>query len=387
MANILVVEDEPNLALGLEDDLRLDGYEVEGARDGETAVLRALEHSFDLIILDVMLPRKDGFQVCRQLRQAGLQTPIILLTARTLESDKVLGLDLGADDYVTKPFSPRELRARVRAILRQRQSWLQEHFHFDQEVQVAADVQQRLFPQFRPPLTTLDYVGVCQPAQAISGDYYDFLDVAPGKLGLLVADVAGKGISAALLMASLHACIRTHAPLLSDRCSEVVAKANALLYEASNAERFATLFYAVYDDATRILTYVNAGHEPPLVLCDHGQAQPLGQRDEGQFRSPRTYLHLDSTVLPVGIFPALCVVQRSIQLTPGHWLLIFTDGITEALDKREEEFGRERLLKLIAGNSNRTAAEMRDAILAEVNNHRGGQPQSDDLTLIVAHVL
>jgi two-component system alkaline phosphatase synthesis response regulator PhoP len=118
MARILVVEDEPALALGLEDDLKLEGYEVEVARDGDAASRRAQEQSFDLIILDVMLPRKDGFEVCRELRRAGLRTPVILLTAKTQESDKVLGLELGADDYVTKPFSPRELRARVKAALR-----------------------------------------------------------------------------------------------------------------------------------------------------------------------------------------------------------------------------------------------------------------------------
>jgi DNA-binding response OmpR family regulator len=118
MTRILVVEDEPNLALGLEDDLRLEGYDVEVARDGETASHRAREQPFDLIVLDIMLPRRDGFEVCRDIRRAGLSTPIIMLTAKTQESDKVLGLELGADDYVTKPFSPRELRARVKAILR-----------------------------------------------------------------------------------------------------------------------------------------------------------------------------------------------------------------------------------------------------------------------------
>src|SRR5579863_8939154 len=118
MTRILVVEDEQGIALGLEEDLALEGYRVEVAADGETAVRRAREGSFDLILLDVMLPRKDGFQVCRELRHGGLHTPIILLTARALEAEKVLGLQLGADDYVTKPFSPMELRARIQAVLR-----------------------------------------------------------------------------------------------------------------------------------------------------------------------------------------------------------------------------------------------------------------------------
>ena len=118
MTRILVVEDEAHIALGLEDDLKMEGYEVEVVADGETASRRATAEPFDLILLDVMLPRKDGFQVCRELRRAGLRTPIILVTARTQEAEKVLGLELGADDYVTKPFSPLELRARVKAVLR-----------------------------------------------------------------------------------------------------------------------------------------------------------------------------------------------------------------------------------------------------------------------------
>jgi len=135
MARILVVEDEPPLALGLEDDLKLEGYEVEVVRDGETASRRAREQSFDLIILDVMLPHKDGFEVCRELRRAGLRMPVILLTAKTQESDKVLGLELGADDYVTKPFSPRELRARVKAALRRAAGEMSEIYRFgDAEV-------------------------------------------------------------------------------------------------------------------------------------------------------------------------------------------------------------------------------------------------------------
>jgi len=118
MARILVVEDDPALAVCLANDLKLEGYDVETVRDGETAAEKGLRPEFDLILLDVMLPRKDGFEVCREIRRVGVRTPIILLTARSEEAEKVLGLELGADDYVTKPFSPRELRARIKAALR-----------------------------------------------------------------------------------------------------------------------------------------------------------------------------------------------------------------------------------------------------------------------------
>ena len=118
MKNILVVEDEPAIALGLEDDLTLEGYRVEVASDGLSGSRRARESDFDLIVLDVMLPGKDGFEVCRELRRSGLKAPILMLTAKAQEAEKVLGLELGADDYVTKPFGTRELRARVKALLR-----------------------------------------------------------------------------------------------------------------------------------------------------------------------------------------------------------------------------------------------------------------------------
>jgi two-component system alkaline phosphatase synthesis response regulator PhoP len=130
MARILVVEDEPDIALGLQQDLRLEGYDVEVVGDGQSAIDRAETGSFDLILLDVMLPGKDGFAVCRELRRGGTQTPIIVLTAKSHEAEKVLGLELGADDYVTKPFSPMELRARIKAALRRGAADSPELFRF-----------------------------------------------------------------------------------------------------------------------------------------------------------------------------------------------------------------------------------------------------------------
>ena len=121
MTRILIVEDEPSIALGLEDDLKMEGYQVEVAGDGITGARRAREGAFDLVLLDVMLPGKDGFEVCRELRRAGMKTPILMLTAKAREAEKVMGLELGADDYVTKPLA-RELRACTRRSLRRSQA-------------------------------------------------------------------------------------------------------------------------------------------------------------------------------------------------------------------------------------------------------------------------
>jgi DNA-binding response OmpR family regulator len=135
MPRILIVEDEPDIALGLEDDLSVEGHRVEVVGDGETAARRGREPGWDLILLDVMLPGKDGFEVCRELRRAGIRTPIILLTAKAQEAEKILGLETGADDYVTKPFSPRELRARIKAVLRRASPFSEDAYRFG-EVEV-----------------------------------------------------------------------------------------------------------------------------------------------------------------------------------------------------------------------------------------------------------
>jgi sigma-B regulation protein RsbU (phosphoserine phosphatase) len=373
MIKILVVEDEPGIAFGIENDLLAEGYDVTVACDGNEAVRRARAETFDLILLDVMLPHKDGLEVCRELRNGGLTTPIVMLTAKTGEFDKVMGLDLGADDYVTKPFSVRELRARIRTALRHQPSGASMSPDLQWQLSVASDVQRRLFPQLRPPMSTLDYAGFCQPALAMSGDYYDFLDLSPGKLGLLLVDVSGKGIPAALLMASVHGAMRTHAPRFGNLCGELLVQLNTLLYESTDAAMYATMFYAVYDEVSRVLTYSNAGHEPPVLLRTRADASV-------------EFLRLDARTIPVGLLPKLPVLQTTIQLVPGDRLVIFTDGVTEARNEQEEEFGAARLMAVVGGSFARNAQEMSDAIVTQLTSYSRRVPQADDITLITARV-
>jgi sigma-B regulation protein RsbU (phosphoserine phosphatase) len=366
---ILVAEDEPGIALGLEDTLRFERYEVEVVRSGETASRRALEQSFDLILLDVMLPGKDGFEVCRELRRSGLQTPIIFLTARTLEADRVAGLNIGANDYVTKPFSPLELMARVRRLLQFVEHSQRDRRRLEDEVHAASQVQQRLFPAWRPAIAGLDYAGACRAARGVSGDYYDFIELPSGRLAILLADVCGKGMPAALLAASLHAAVRAYAPDAGCGCGDLLAKVNRLLFETTAAERFVTAFYAVYDPRDRTLTWANAGHCPPLLL-----------------RQSSSITRLDSLTPPVGMFPAIRSAQRTRRLNPGDRLLIFSDGITEARNVFGEEFGDDRLGELLRDPRNLSAAHVCEAILAQVTQFARGCPQADDLTLIAARV-
>src|SRR5687767_6882260 len=341
MPRILIVEDEPDIALGLKADLVREGYDVEVVCDGEAALERAARGQLDLILLDLMLPRKDGFAVCRELRRWDNQTPIVVLTARAHELDKAQGLELCADDYVTKPFSAIELRARIKSILRHRNAWLGDGARLDRELRIAADVQQRLLPQVRPAISSLDYVGYCQPAQLVGGDYFDFLDLSNDRIGLVLADVSGKGASAALVMASLHGSLRAHANGYGGALDRIIMAANTLLHEATDMGRYATLFYALYAGASRELLYVNAGH-PGALLARGGEVRQL-----------------DSDCPPVGMFGDIAPVVRRVPLGAGDRLLIFSDGLSEAGDVQGVEFGTAHAARVLADDRVQSADAIR----------------------------
>lgn len=368
MATILVVEDEPGIALGIEDSLRLEGHEVEVIGDGAAASSRARQQEFDLILLDIMLPRKNGFEVCKELRRAGLRTPVILLTARALEQDRILGLDLGANDYVTKPFSPRELMARVRALLRYTEEDRRDRKQHDEEIRSAMAVQQNLFPRVRPPAPGMDYAGACRPALGISGDYYDFIPLGSGRIGLLLADVCGKGMPAALLGASFHAAVRAYAPAAGPNTGQVLSRANRLLFDTTPLGKYATAFYCVYDFSSSTLTYSNAGHCPPLVV------------------GPGSVARLESLTAPVGMFSKLPDKQCTIPLQEGTRLLITSDGICEASNGEDEEFGDARLLGLVESWDGEDAAQFCGNVLDAVADFTEHRARADDMTLIAARL-
>ena len=367
MTRILVVEDEPGIALGLEDTLRLEGHDVEVVRDGTTASERARQQTFDLIVLDVMLPGKNGFDVCRELRRVDEKTPVILLTARSVEDDRIVGFDAGANDYVTKPFSPRELAARIRGLLRYVETSRRGEERLEHQVRQARDVQQKLFPTNRPAVPGLDYSCECRPALRVSGDYYDFASLPSGRFAFLVADVSGKGMPAALLGASLQAITRA-AAFDGLACGQVLARANTLLFGEASCERYVTVFFSIYDARARRLTYANAGHYPPFLVRGG------------------THTRLPALTSPVGMFGDLPPVECSVELAPGDWLVVTSDGIPEAFDAKGDEFGDGRLLSPLAGHGSGTAAQLCNRIIDAATTFTGAPP-ADDMTVFAAHVL
>jgi serine phosphatase RsbU (regulator of sigma subunit)/catechol 2,3-dioxygenase-like lactoylglutathione lyase family enzyme len=234
------------------------------------------------------------------------------------------------------------------------------------ELAIAKQVQTRLFPQRQPLIRTLDYAGICRPARTVGGDYYDFLDLGSRRLGLVIADIVGKGIGAALLMANLQAALRSQCATAWEHPERFLRSVNQLLYENTAEGDYATLFFAEYDDDTRKLRYSNCGHPPALLLRGHDGLQ-----------------RLRATCTVVGLFEEWECAMEEYELAPGDAVLLYTDGVTEARNVDGEEFGEERLLESARKHRERSLPELLAAV-ADQAQRFSPHEQADDITLIVA---
>jgi sigma-B regulation protein RsbU (phosphoserine phosphatase) len=237
-----------------------------------------------------------------------------------------------------------------------------------QEMEIARQVQRKLFPQRLPQVKTLEYAGGCNQARAVGGDYYDFVQLGPDRVGLVLADVAGKGMSAALLMANLQASIRSQYSVASENLPQILESVNRLFYENTESNRYTTLFAGSYDDGTRRLRYVNCGHNPPLVLRRDGSVE-----------------RLSATATVLGLFEQWQCSMNEVQLQPGDLLVLYSDGVTEASNEREEEFGESRLIQVLEANRDLETSALLTKLLEDVHTFSAGR-QSDDVTAIVARV-
>jgi phosphoserine phosphatase RsbU/P len=238
--------------------------------------------------------------------------------------------------------------------------------HAAQELEIARQVQARLFPQTLPPLRTLDYAGICIQARQVGGDYYDFLSLGQQRLGLVVSDIAGKGIAAALLMANLQANLRSQCAIALDEPQRFLQSVNQLFYESTIDSAYATLFFAEYDDKIQRLRYANCGHLSGLL-----------------FRSDDTLEQLHSTCTIVGVFPDWHCSIMERQLHSGDTLVLYTDGITESFNAAGEEFGEQRLIQALRRHAELPPPVLLQSILAEVREFSPLE-QRDDITLICA---
>lgn len=239
----------------------------------------------------------------------------------------------------------------------------------NREVEIAREVQERLFPQTLPPIAGIDYAGACRPALGVGGDYYDFLALPGGQLGIAIGDVSGKGIAAALTMASLQASLRGEATRAPENLAALMSNVNHLVYEASSSNRYATFFYGQYNPATRQLNYVNAGHNPPMLFHKSASTWQL------------TRLEVGGTV--VGLLESFPYEQGSLRIEPGDVFIGFTDGISESMNSADEEWGEKALIETVKACADLSPSETIARIMQAADKFVAGAKQHDDMTLVV----
>lgn len=358
---ILISDDQPDIRHALRLMLKGEGFFTE-AVDSPSALLGAARTgSFDLILADLNYARDttsgaEGLDLLAALDAQGNQTPVVVMTAWGSIDLAVEAMRRGACDFIQKPWDNARALAVVRNLAgtgRKRRS----------ELDIAASVQHKLFPGAPKLLRTLDYAATCSAAQGIGGDYYDFLDAGPGRIGFLLADVSGKGVPAALLMANLQACFRGKSAQELAQPAALLAGVNRHFYESTASDRFATLFLGIYDEATRKLRYVNCGHCPPMLRRSNGTLQ-----------------RLHPTAALLGAFEHWSGDEAEIALHPGDSLVVYSDGVTEAANSVDEEFGEQRLESLLGSTS--TAEESVQSITSNVLEFSRGE-RHDDVTVVV----
>lgn len=248
----------------------------------------------------------------------------------------------------------------------------------NRELEIAREVQERLFPQELPRVEGLDYYGACRPALGVGGDYYDFLELPDKKFGIAIGDISGKGIGASLMMASLQASLRGQTIHFKEELGDMMKQINELLYEASTSNRYATFFYSQYEPKTRKLIFVNAGHNPPVLL-----------RPKNEEKTEFEIIKLEDGGAVVGMLPSMLVFykQGEIELQTGDLIVGSTDGITEAMNPHEEEWSEEAMIEELKKVYGKSSEEILNHIVAKADEFADGAKQHDDMTLVVVKVI
>jgi serine phosphatase RsbU (regulator of sigma subunit) len=342
-----------------------DDVEVVGeAEDGAEAIAGIAGWRPDLIFLDIQMPGLTGLQVAASLVPP--RPRIVFCTA--FDQYAVDAFEQNAVDYLLKPLSRSRL---ARALERIRQA-AGGGRGFQHEVQAARETQARLMPQSLPALDGMEFAGHCSAAREVGGDFYDFLPLAGGRLGIVVSDVSGKGLFAGILMASLQARLQSLAPRVETRLEPMFGELNRMMLQTTDSNRYATMFYGDYDDSTREMRYINAGHNPGLVMRAQGRS--------GDDRFTR----LVDGGPAIGMLPDAGFRQGSVKMLPGDVLVLYSDGLTETTGRDGLEFGVERLESIVDRHADQRAEELVKTIVDAVNRYRGDTTLTDDLTLVVA---
>jgi phosphoserine phosphatase RsbU/P len=370
---VLIADDQPHVLDALQLLLKGHGYRTEAVTH-PARVLQALEtNEFDVVLLDLNYTRDttaggEGLELVSQIRARDESLPLVVMTAWSSVDLAVEAMRLGASDFVQKPWQNNQLLDKLQAQVERVRELRQAQRRRQDEVQEARDIQSNLLPKKLPQVSDYEVAGVTQPVRFVGGDYYNVVRISERETALCIADVAGKGMPAALLMSSLQAALK---PLMWQKLGprELCRRLNRILCDLTPVNKFISFFYAVLDEKTNCLTYCNAGHNPPLLVRADGTA---------------TELNAAGAVL--GQFPDWVYEQSDVQLNRGDQLIMFTDGLVEVCDQDEEPFGEANVVKVATQDSSASATEVMNGLMQAASQHCGGRFQ-DDASLVVLRAL
>ena len=376
---ILVVDDEvdlqPLMLQRMRRDIRAGRYSFVFAHNGIEALDKLNEDdTIDMVLSDINMPQMDGLTLLEQIPTVDPNIKSVIVSAYGDMKNIRTAMNRGAFDFVTKPLDFADLRITIERTLAHLTEWRAALASRDQlvslqrELDVASKMQKSILPTRFPKREDFEVFAHMEPARNVGGDFYDIIQLGGGRLGLCIADVSDKGVPAALFMMSSRTLLKG-ASIGCENPGDVLREVNDLLRETNETEMFVTLLYGIYDPATGDFTYANGGHNEPLLVRPDGSSTLL----------PRT----GGVIL--GVIPGIEFNQDTVNLAPGDTLFMYTDGVTEAMDMKAEEFGMERLSDIFAGSPPTDAKEITMSVFGAVHDFAGETPQSDDITCLTLH--
>ncbi|HXU08510.1 MAG TPA: SpoIIE family protein phosphatase [Blastocatellia bacterium] len=368
----LIADDQPDVLEALRLLLKGEGYQTESVTTPADVIEALKVHDFDLLLMDLNYARdttsgQEGLELLSLVQAVDSSLPIVVMTAWGNVELAVEAMQRGVRDFVLKPWENSRLLSILKTQIdngyaeRKAQRLRKEQ---EREINEARSIQRRLLPGEIPQIDGCRIAAAWRPARTVSGDYFDVVKFSGTKAALAIADVAGKGMPAALLMSNIQAAVKSFASE-SISPSELCSKVNHLVTDSIGEDRFISFFYAVADAKQKTLTYANAGHNAPVLVRRDG-----------------TSVRLEPTGAVLGPFPNWSYQHNEIDLEAGDRLLMFTDGVTEVRNALGDEFGEEKLIELLIENRELDAEELRDRIVQAVVDYGGGEFH-DDATLMV----
>jgi serine phosphatase RsbU (regulator of sigma subunit) len=370
---ILVVDDTP-LNIGVISGALKDSYKTKVATNGEKALaLASAEEKPDLILLDIMMPGMDGYEVCSRLKAdpATSEIPVIFLTGQTSAEDETRGFEVGAVDYVHKPFSPAVVKARVRShiLLREARAQLAAQLQaLNTELEMARQIQLSILPHSIPRLAGLDIAAHYLPMTSVAGDFYDFIQIDDKHIGILIADVSGHGLPSALIASMLQVALSGQAGHATEPAKVLLGLNRALCGKFT--QNFVTATYVYVDLENNQMRYAGAGH-PPMLQWRNSTGKTAQILENGLF---------------LGMFGEASYEALEFPLEPGDRYVLYTDGILEATNSAQEQFGADRLMSFIKNHNHLEAEPFSQTLLDDLagwSNQTVDQGQQDDITLLV----